>query len=40
VPSPAPFHTFETPPRLNASATRVLDAPGKAINPNSGAAAH
>ena len=24
VPSPAPFHTFETPPKLNASATRVL----------------
>ncbi len=22
VPSPAPFHTFETPPKLNASATR------------------
>jgi cytochrome c oxidase subunit 1 len=26
VPSPAPFHTFETPPRLNAAATRVLDS--------------
>jgi cytochrome c oxidase subunit 1 len=26
VPSPAPFHTFETPPRLNGSATKVLDA--------------
>ncbi len=26
VPSPAPFHTFETPPRLDASATRILDA--------------
>ena len=26
VPSPAPFHTFETPPRLDPSATRVLDA--------------
>jgi cytochrome c oxidase subunit I len=26
VPSPAPFHTFETPPRLNAAATHVLDA--------------
>ncbi len=24
VPSPAPFHTYETPPRLNADATRVL----------------
>ena len=24
VPSPAPFHTYETPPRLNESATRVL----------------
>jgi cytochrome c oxidase subunit 1 len=24
VPSPAPFHTFETPPKLNASATRVV----------------
>ena len=26
VPSPAPFHTYETPPRLNADATRVLSA--------------
>ncbi|HMA09092.1 MAG TPA: cbb3-type cytochrome c oxidase subunit I, partial [Ramlibacter sp.] len=26
VPSPAPFHTFETPPRLDATATRLLDA--------------
>ncbi|HXD40625.1 MAG TPA: cytochrome c oxidase subunit I [Ramlibacter sp.] len=26
VPSPAPFHTFETPPRLNLSANKVLDA--------------
>jgi cytochrome c oxidase subunit I len=26
VPSPAPFHTFETPPRLDPTATRVLDA--------------
>ena len=24
IPSPAPFHTFETPPKLNADATRVL----------------
>ena len=24
VPSPAPFHTYETPPRLDASATRVI----------------
>jgi cytochrome c oxidase subunit 1 len=24
VPSPAPHHTFETPPRLDASATRIL----------------
>jgi cytochrome c oxidase subunit 1 len=24
VPSPAPFHTFETPPLLNPSATKVL----------------
>ena len=24
VPSPAPFHTYETPPKLDASATRVL----------------
>ena len=24
VPSPAPFHTFETPPKLDASATRVV----------------
>jgi cytochrome c oxidase subunit I len=26
VPSPAPFHTFEVPPRLNATATKILDA--------------
>src|SRR3954466_4691062 len=26
VPSPAPFHTFEVPPRLDVTATRVLDA--------------
>ena len=24
VPSPAPFHTYENPPTLNADATRVL----------------
>ena len=24
VPSPAPWHTFETPPKLDASATRVI----------------
>jgi cytochrome c oxidase subunit I len=24
VPSPAPFHTFETPPKLNAAGTRVV----------------
>jgi cytochrome c oxidase subunit 1 len=24
VPSPAPFHTFETPPKLNAAGTRVI----------------
>ena len=24
VPSPAPFHTFETPPKLNASATKIV----------------
>jgi cytochrome c oxidase subunit 1 len=24
VPSPAPFHTFETPPKLDATATKVL----------------
>ena len=24
IPSPAPFHTFETPPKLNAAANRVL----------------
>jgi cytochrome c oxidase subunit 1 len=24
VPSPAPFHTFETPPKLDASATKVI----------------
>jgi cytochrome c oxidase subunit 1 len=26
VPSPAPFHTFETPPRLNASGTKIIGA--------------
>jgi cytochrome c oxidase subunit I len=24
VPSPAPFHTFENPPKLNAAANRVI----------------
>jgi cytochrome c oxidase subunit 1 len=24
IASPAPFHTFETPPKLNAAATRVI----------------
>ena len=24
VPSPAPFHTFETPPKLNPAATRIV----------------
>jgi cytochrome c oxidase subunit I len=24
VPSPAPWHTFETPPKLNATATKVI----------------
>ena len=24
VPSPAPFHTFETPPKLDATATKVV----------------
>jgi cytochrome c oxidase subunit 1 len=24
VPSPAPFHTFETPPKLNANATKIV----------------
>ena len=24
VPSPAPFHTFEEPPKLDATATRVI----------------
>jgi len=24
VPSPAPFHTFETPPKLNAAANKIL----------------
>jgi cytochrome c oxidase subunit 1 len=26
VPSPAPFHTFETPPQLNAAGTRIIGA--------------
>ena len=30
VPSPAPFHTFETPPHLNASATKIILAPAGA----------
>src|SRR3954470_14286365 len=33
VPSPAPFHTFETPPRLDATATKVLDARVQPENP-------
>ena len=24
VPSPAPFHTFETPPKLNAEANKIV----------------
>jgi len=24
VPSPAPFHTFETPPKLDATATKII----------------
>jgi cytochrome c oxidase subunit 1 len=24
VPSPAPWHTYETPPKLNAAATKVI----------------
>ena len=24
VPSPAPFHTFETPPRLDATASKII----------------
>jgi cytochrome c oxidase subunit 1 len=24
VPSPAPFHTFETPPKLDATATKIV----------------
>jgi len=24
LPSPAPYHTFETPPKLDASATRII----------------
>ena len=24
VPSPAPFHTYETPPKLDATATKVV----------------
>jgi cytochrome c oxidase subunit 1 len=24
VPSPAPFHTFENPPKLNADANRIV----------------
>ena len=24
VPSPAPFHTFENPPKLDATATRIV----------------
>ena len=39
VPSPAPFHTFEVPPRLDVSATRVLDAVPSSINRNATAGA-
>jgi cytochrome c oxidase subunit 1 len=24
IPSPAPFHTFETPPKLDATATKII----------------
>jgi len=24
LPSPTPFHTFETPPKLNAAATKII----------------
>ena len=30
VPSPAPFHTFETPPKLNAAGTKILGVTGAA----------
>jgi cytochrome c oxidase subunit 1 len=39
VPSPAPFHTFETPPQLNAAGTKII---GNATPPGpiGGTAAH
>ena len=37
VPSPAPFHTFETPPRLDPTATRVLDARASSTQRHAGA---
>jgi len=41
VPSPAPFHTFETPPQLNAAGTKIVGsaAPARLDSPG-GAAAH
>ncbi|HEX2616929.1 MAG TPA: cbb3-type cytochrome c oxidase subunit I, partial [Flavobacteriales bacterium] len=40
VPSPAPFHTFEVPPRLDATATRVLDARVQPEHPTATPAGH
>jgi cytochrome c oxidase subunit I len=40
VPSPAPFHTFETPPRLDPTATRVLDARVMPSHPNATPSSH
>ena len=35
VPSPAPFHTFETPPNLDATATRVVPCARAVSTPSS-----
>jgi cytochrome c oxidase subunit 1 len=40
VPSPAPFHTFETPPQLNAAGTRIIGPAASHPGPVGGAAAH
>jgi cytochrome c oxidase subunit 1 len=39
VPSPAPFHTFETPPKLNAAGTKIIGTPAPAHPDAAGAGA-
>jgi cytochrome c oxidase subunit 1 len=40
IPSPAPFHTFETPPRLNAAGTKILGTAPSHPESSGGAAVH